>query len=822
MKLYFVFIFFVFIIPGAKSQKLSLNDQEYFEMPGLNVMAFHDYYPEGHQGGVSIILNGERIASNGDLRLEPAPGQWQPVPKLGERQVDSATQTITANLAYPDSSKHLKGFNPIVYPDLQFSYQIRVQAREQSVLISVDLDSPLPEKWIGKVGFNLELFPGLYFGKSYIMDGEQGIFPRQFNGPLAKDSEGIYQAVPLATGKHLAIAPETSDLFTEITGLNRDLELLDGRVHHNNGWFIIRSTVPSGATKNAIQWRVTPHAIPGWKYDPVVHVSQVGYHPAQPKVAVIEIDKRDTFDQTAQLTQIHPDGSESIALKQKPRLWGRFLRYHYAQFDFTAIKEFGLYVIEYDKDRSEPFQISPAVYDRHVWQPTLEYFLPVQMCHMRVQDRYRVWHGLCHMDDALMAPTDSIHFDGYRQGPSTLTTFESGEHVPGVDQGGWHDAGDYDLRVESQAGTVYILSLAYEEFNIHHDETSINQATHLVELHRPDGEPDILQQIEHGVLTILGGYRAMGRLYRGIICPYLRQYVLLGDASTMTDNRIYDPQDADTDLPLYRAYGRKDDRLVFTEENPRRELGVVAALAAAARALKEFRPGLAQECLETAEVLYSRVSEDAGSAKLNAAAELYITTGKDQYRTFLQENVNELTRNVNRSARVIGRVAEKIKDDRFNTAVTQAVEEYHRKIETQKQENPFGVPYRPNIWGAGWTIQSFGVDQYFLHTRFPNIFSNETMLNALNFVLGVHPGSNTVSFASGVGSNSLLVAYGTNRHEWSFIPGGVGSGTGIIRPDFPELKEWPYFWQQSEYVMGGGGSNFMFLALAAQHLLAKD
>ena len=822
MKLCFVFIFFVFIIPGAKSQKLSLNDQEYFEMPGLNVMVFHDYYPEGHQGGVSIILNGERIVSNGDLRLEPAPGQWQPVPKLGERMVDSANQTITAHLAYPDSSKHLKGFNPIVYPDLHFSYQIRVQARDQSVLISVDLDSPLPEEWIGKVGFNLELFPGLYFGKSYIMDSEQGLFPRQFNGPLARDSDGIYQANPLATGKHLAIAPETPDLFTEITGLNSELELLDGRVHHNNGWFIIRSTVPSGATKNAIQWQVTPHAIPGWTYDPVVHVSQVGYHPAQPKVAIIEIDKRDTFDQTARLIHIHSDGSESIALEGKPRLWGQFLRYHYAQFDFTAIQESGLYVIEYAKDRSEPFQISAAVYDRHVWQPTLEYFLPVQMCHMRVQDRYRVWHGLCHMDDALMAPTDTIHFDGYHQGPSTLTTFESDEHVPGLDQGGWHDAGDYDLRVESQAGTVYILSLAFEEFNVDHDETTIDQASHLVELHRPDGEPDILQQIEHGVLSILGGYRSLGRLYRGIICPYLRQYVLLGDASTMTDNRVHDPQDTDPDLPLYQAYGRKDDRLVFTEENPRRELGVVAGLAAAARVLKEFRPALAQECLEAAEVLYARGSEVDGSAKLNAAAELYITTSKDQYKTFLQENVNDLTRNINRSARVIGRVTEKMQDEPFTTAVTKAVAGYQKEIEEQKQENPFGVPYRPNIWGAGWTIQSFGVDQYFLHTRFPKIFSNETMLNALNFVLGVHPGSNTVSFASGVGSNSLLVAYGTNRHEWSFIPGGVGSGTGIIRPDFPELKEWPYFWQQSEYVMGGGGSNFMFLALAARHLLAND
>ena len=37
---------------------LRLNELEYLEMPGLNVMLAHDYYPEGHQGGVGIIQNG--------------------------------------------------------------------------------------------------------------------------------------------------------------------------------------------------------------------------------------------------------------------------------------------------------------------------------------------------------------------------------------------------------------------------------------------------------------------------------------------------------------------------------------------------------------------------------------------------------------------------------------------------------------------------------------------------------------------------------------------------------------------------------------------
>ena len=84
--------------------------------------------------------------------------------------------------------------------------------------------------------------------------------------------------------------------------------------------------------------------------------------------------------------------------------------------------------------------------------------------------------------------------------------------------------------------------------------------------------------------------------------------------------------------------------------------------------------------------------------------------------------------------------------------------------------------------------------------------------------MGVHPGENTSSFVSGVGSQSTLVAYGVNRADWSYIPGGVVSGTALIRPDLPEFKKWPFFWQQTEYVIGGGATNYMFLVLAAQNL----
>ena len=44
------------------------------KVQGLNVMVFDDFYPEGHQGGLTIIQHGTRVAANGDVRLEPTPG----------------------------------------------------------------------------------------------------------------------------------------------------------------------------------------------------------------------------------------------------------------------------------------------------------------------------------------------------------------------------------------------------------------------------------------------------------------------------------------------------------------------------------------------------------------------------------------------------------------------------------------------------------------------------------------------------------------------------------------------------------------------------
>jgi hypothetical protein len=545
----------------------------------------------------------------------------------------------------------------------------------------------------------------------------------------------------------------------------------------------------------------------------------VGYHPKQQKIAVIELDHSDARRPIAVLERIDENGVFEKVLEAKPKEWGRFLRYTDLQFDFTAVEKPGMYVVRYGPAQSNPFQIDAAVFQRDVWQPTLEYFLPIQMCHMRVNDRYRVWHGACHLDDARMAPTNYNHFDGYLQGPSTLCQYEPGQPVPGLDRGGWHDAGDFDLRVESQSDTVYGLALAREEFGLDYDDTTIDQEHRIVELHRPDGKPDVLQQIEHGALSIVGGYKSLGRFYRGIIEPTMRQYTHLGDPANITDNQVFDPAKAPSTVPEVGLPGSPDDRWVFTEENPQRELRAAAGLAAAARVLKGFNDGLASDCLGIAQETWKRTNNQRPTDRVGLAVELLIATRDRSYADFLVASREAICAEVKTNAWVLGRALPLIGDQQFTRAVTEAVAGYGAELQRLENSTPYGVPYEPNIWGAGWIIQKFGREQYFLHKAFPRIFPTSGMLHALDFVLGCHPGSNTASFVSGVGAKSTTVAYGFTRADWTYIPGGIVSGTALIRPDFAELLEWPFLWQQTEYVLGGGTTDYLFLVLAADRVL---
>ncbi|HEX7027938.1 MAG TPA: glycoside hydrolase family 9 protein, partial [Gammaproteobacteria bacterium] len=636
---------------------------------------------------------------------------------------------------------------------------------------------------------------------------------------------------PLAKGGRLVLAPDDELRRVSILSPSTELQLFDGRNKAQNGWFVVRSLIPAGKTGAVVEWHLAGSVQPGWTRPPMIAHSQVGYHPDQEKIAVIELDRNDKQKGKAKLLKVTADGESKEILESAIKPWGEYLRYNYAAFDFTGVRDSGIYMIEYDGVTTAPFRIAPDVY-ASAWQPTLDVFFPVQMDHMLVNEAYRVWHGASHLDDARQAPVDHVHFDLYAQGPATDTRFKPGQHIPGLNIGGWYDAGDYDIRTQSQYSTVINLVNVWENFGLKRDTTTVDYDRRYVDLHVADGKPDVLQQIEHGTLGLIAQHRVFGRAIPGIVAAHLEQYTHLGDGLTKTDNLIYDPKMGELESDGKRS-GKPDDRWAFTGYSTPLNYGSIAALAAASRALKGYNDALAEESLDAAVKGWEKeqgqepkmfqhgntTGGDLYDEMFKAATELLLATREERYASAVSALLPRIEARFGFNAVQAVKVLPHM-DEKYAKEIRDMAWNYRNRMRELIADNPFGVPITRGGWAGNGFVINFAVTNYFLHKAFPDLINREEVFRGLNYLYGTHPGSN-LSFVSNVGTRSKQVAYGMNRADFSFISGGIVPGVLVIKPDFPENKEdWPFFWGQNEYVITLGAP-YIFLVNATRELLAK-
>lgn len=801
---------------NTSSAKMVVNDSGYFEKRGLNVLSFSNRYGlfgDEKASGIEIIHHGVRTATNGDVRLNPTPMQWDSIPQFIRKVVKKETNSIESFLTYP-------AYN--------FSYSIKVESKDNGIAISINLDKPLPAGLQGQAGFNLEFLPAAYFRKTYVAGNNSGTFPLYPTGPMLVKGDTV-DPKPMAIATTLVLAPEDPERRITIATTDGQLALYDGRNKAQNGWFVVRSLLPSNKTGKVLEWFVSGNTITGWVRPPVIAHSQVGYHPDQEKTAVIELDKNDRAIATAQLLKVNKDGEFTKALSAPAKKWGSYLRYQYYTFDFSAINEAGLYLLEYGNVRTKPFRIAADVYAA-AWHPTLDVYFPVQMDHMFVNEAYRVWHGRSHMDDALQAPVNHEHFDLYRQGPVTGNRFKPREHIPGLSVGGWYDAGDFDIRTQTIYATVMNLVHSWETFKPLRDETSINQQTRYTDMHHPDAKADLLQQIEQGTLFLLSHYKAVGYALNGVVEAHLDQYTHLGDAVTKTDNLIYNSALRENVSDGFTS-GNFDDRWAFTNKSTPLNYGSIAGLAAASRALKGYNDTLSAQCLQTAVKVWEEEQSHAPDIfrhgnttggnlldeKLRAALELLIATGDKKYGDTIRVSLPLFGSDFGRFAQVAVSAIPYM-DAAYKRQIETFVKAYKTNLDKIEKENPFGVQIGTGGWAGSGQVIGAAINNYLLYKAFPQIINKEHVLRGLNFIYGNHPGSD-ISLVSAVGTQSKEVAYGNNRADYSFIAGGIVPGVLILKPDFPENKEdWPFLWGENEYVVNLGAS-YIFLVHAVNDLL---
>ena len=342
----FLLLFLISVSFISKAQDLKLNDRDYFERQGVNVLVFSNNFNGGFNdeknSGIEIIHHGVRTIQGGAVRLNNTPEQWDLVPKTVSRTVDREKGSVEVVMRYDD---------------YDFDSRVVVTGKGKAVEIAVWLDKPVPEKLAGEAGFNIEFLPSQYWLKTYNVDGRLGRLPRyatsqtitrpnaekprQFKGFKTYDDRGTNRFVdplPIETGHKITFATDQPDRMVTISS-DAELKLYDGRILAQNGWYVLRSVLPKNKTGKVLSWTVEPNAIPNWIREPNIGFSQVGYTPDQPKVAVIELDKNDQPKATASLMRIMPDGSSEQAYQGEIKTWGPYYKYNYVKFDFSEVRQ---------------------------------------------------------------------------------------------------------------------------------------------------------------------------------------------------------------------------------------------------------------------------------------------------------------------------------------------------------------------------------------------------------------------------------------------------------------------------------------------------
>ena len=800
---------------------LRWTEPGYLHADGVDVLVFSNtndgLFADAKISGVEIIHQGVRTATNGDVRLAATPGQWDPAAQLVSRTVDAKTGVVETTLEYPA---------------YKWRYTIRTEPRGKAVAISVSAAQPLPAELANKTGFNLEFLPTAYFHKSFAIDGRPGAMPiypadamiRTPERNLASGrSEGPgAEPTPIASGSRLVLAPEDAGRRVTIQSTSVPVQLFDGRNQSQNGWFVARSLLPAGRTGKLLDWTVEANSVAGWLRTPVIAHSQLGYAPGASKVATVELDKADRRAGQVKLLRVGEDGRLTPVAVPATKAWGSYLRYNYRQLDFSAVRQPGTYLLDYNGTRTATFRIADDVYS-DAWHPTNDVYFPVAMDHMAVNEAYRVWHGPAHLDDARQAPVNHEHIDLYRQGPTTDTKFKPGEHIPGLNVGGWFDAGDFDIRTQSQYQVVVQLAAARERWGLDRDTVSVDDARRQVEIHVPDGVPDLVQQVRHGTLQLIAQFDAVGHAIHGIVEPDVGQYTHLGDAGSKTDRFVYDPRLKPEEQKDGRS-GIPDDRWAFTSKATALNYGSIAALAAASRVMTGYDDALAAKARSIAERVWTEEHSHAPDTfshgnttggpieveEFTAAVELLKTTRDQRYADRISAMWPTLAP---RFGMIAWTAADAIPfmPASYRAAMVPAVQAWQADANKLEAANPFGVPVTTTGWAGSGAVLNHGLTSYMLHKHFPEIVDGRGVQRSVDFLLGHHPASD-VSFVSGVGTVAKEVAYGNNRADFSFIAGGVVPGVLVLKPDYPENHEdWPFFWGENEYVIPEGS---MWIALA--------
>lgn len=330
---------------------------------------------------------------------------------------------------------------------------------------------------------------------------------------------------------------------------------------------------------------------------PNVNLSQVGYLPAQTKMATFRGESIGSEFDVVDL-----DTGESVFTGQiKGTGYNASTDENCGVGDFSSFTKEGSYkIVAAESGESFEFVIGTDVYDALLDDTLRMMYLQRCGCELPADLAGEFAHATCHTQETVVYGTSTV---------KDVT-------------GGWHDAGDYGRYVVSGAKTVADLLMAYEAY-----PEAFDDALNIPE--SGNGIPDILDEVKYELDWMFKMQESNGGVYHKVTCKNFPGSVF--------------PEE-------------ETDRLEISPISYAATADFAAVMAMAARSYKEIDAAYADKCLAAAEKAMAYLEANPGMGGFKnpsdvvtgeypdenltdeyfwAAAELYRTTSADSYAAAL-------------------------------------------------------------------------------------------------------------------------------------------------------------------------------------------
>jgi hypothetical protein len=325
-------------------QAWKLYESGAFAKPGNNGIVFAPQSEEATSSLSWSLQDGDAVvALNGQLVWTDRDGK-ETVPLLQQKIINLQDTLIQAVFSFKD---------------LSIEFTIQVKPTTRGILMTVASDEPLPAVLRNEIALRLSLNPAAFLERTFIADQIAGIFPLYLSPEYSVWPDGRQWLIPLAGGRSFSFIGKK---YTwGIKALAGGLSLEDRRESWSEGFFNLYTLLPIGKTGKLAEWEIEVGESHSEKMTDDIIFVQTGYHASQVKQAILpDLEQRQVY---AKLLKWKSTGEFS------PVLTGPVITINKGgkqqlRFDFSPVREEGLYVIQYGERYSRPIIISKWVYEQ--------------------------------------------------------------------------------------------------------------------------------------------------------------------------------------------------------------------------------------------------------------------------------------------------------------------------------------------------------------------------------------------------------------------------------------------------------------------------